>query len=238
MFIRTSAALATAALLAGRAAAKTDIAGCVSSKTIAYGGASLIWYVPDTGEVCELLDCGGGRAPPKTTVPGCDGYVGTATYSPTFLPGFGAAAATPTSTSADTVATESSASEGSSSSEAASPSPTGSIVISASTSGTATFTAPYRVSSSSLETQTGASDSSAAVETQTGSSGSSAAAGTEMGSGSGSETTSSSAAGSGSGSGSVGSSTTNTPNGAALPTAAVKGAFGVMAGLAAGVAML
>ncbi len=55
MFIRTSAALAAAALLAGHAAAKTDIAGCVSSQTVAYGGASLIWYVPDTGEICEFL---------------------------------------------------------------------------------------------------------------------------------------------------------------------------------------
>ncbi|OBT43744.1 hypothetical protein VE00_05628 [Pseudogymnoascus sp. WSF 3629] len=29
------------------------------------------WYDPLTGEVCDLLDCGGGRAPPKTDVPGC-----------------------------------------------------------------------------------------------------------------------------------------------------------------------
>lgn len=49
-------------------------------------------YVPDTGEVCEFLDCGGGRAPPKTDVPGCEQYSGTATYSPSYLPGFGATA--------------------------------------------------------------------------------------------------------------------------------------------------
>jgi hypothetical protein len=33
-------------------------------------------YDPDTGEICDLLDCGGGRAPPKTTVPGCPLYNG------------------------------------------------------------------------------------------------------------------------------------------------------------------
>lgn len=78
--------------------AKTDIGGCVSSAT----GASLVWYVPDTGELCELLDCGGGRAPPKTTVPGCPLYEGSETYSPKYLPGFGAEA---TSTDADSAYT-------------------------------------------------------------------------------------------------------------------------------------
>ncbi|KFY46259.1 hypothetical protein V494_00524 [Pseudogymnoascus sp. VKM F-4513 (FW-928)] len=28
-------------------------------------------YDPLTGEICDPLDCGGGRAPPKTDVPGC-----------------------------------------------------------------------------------------------------------------------------------------------------------------------
>jgi hypothetical protein len=86
MFIRASATLVTAAL-AGYAAAKTDIAGCVSSETVAYGGASLIWYVPGTGEICDFLDCGGGRAPPKTTVPGCAGYMVSPLES--FIPPFG-----------------------------------------------------------------------------------------------------------------------------------------------------
>jgi hypothetical protein len=69
--------------------AKTDLAGCTSSDVVANGGASILWYVPDTGEVCSFLDCGGGRAPPKTNVPGCPGYVGTAAYAPSFLPSFG-----------------------------------------------------------------------------------------------------------------------------------------------------
>lgn len=62
--------------------ARTDLAGCTSSAS----GSSLIWAVPGTGELCIFLDCGGGRAPPKTTVPGCPAYVGTETYSPLFLP--------------------------------------------------------------------------------------------------------------------------------------------------------
>jgi hypothetical protein len=81
------------ALLAGAALAKTDLNGCVSFETIitvpnrpdVYPYGSLIWYVPDTGEVCEFIDCGGGRAPPKTTVPGCGAYKGTETYSPKFI---------------------------------------------------------------------------------------------------------------------------------------------------------
>jgi len=75
-----SLALAPIAVLA-----KTDLAGCTSTAA----GASLTWYVPGTGELCELLDCGGGRAPPKTTVPGCAAYSGTATYSPSYLAGWG-----------------------------------------------------------------------------------------------------------------------------------------------------
>lgn len=96
--MRTTTALLTTALFAAGTLARTDLEGCVSSKTIAYGGASLLWYVPGTGEICEFLDCGGGRAPPKTTVPGCDAYKGTATYSPNYLAGYGPNAA-PTSSS-------------------------------------------------------------------------------------------------------------------------------------------
>ena len=108
----TTALLSAVALfLAGPAAAKTDIAGCVSSKTVAYGGASLIWYVPDTGEICAFIDCGGGRAPPKTTVPGCPQYSGTAEYSPSYLPGFGSATATATATQEASATASSSSSD-------------------------------------------------------------------------------------------------------------------------------
>ncbi|VBB79805.1 Putative protein of unknown function [Podospora comata] len=87
--------------LALGAAAKTDIGGCVSTKvpymtqdTLVY--SSLLWYLPDTGEICEILDCGGGRAPPKTNVPGCGNYAGTEEYKPRFWTGFNAE---PTTTS-------------------------------------------------------------------------------------------------------------------------------------------
>ncbi|KAI1350713.1 hypothetical protein F5Y01DRAFT_144760 [Xylaria sp. FL0043] len=191
MFMRTSAALAAVVLLAGHAVAKTDIAGCVSSQTVAYGGASLIWYVPDTGEICAFLDCGGGLAPPKTTVPGCPEYEGTATYSPSYLPGFGSAATSTTSSppSSEVTATASSASKDASSSDKTT------ITSPPATTITGTVT-----SSGSVQTQTG-SDSAATLSS------SSAASSVSTG-------------------------------GAASPTGLIKGAFGVVAGMAAGVALL
>jgi len=84
--------VASVAVLATTVLAKTDLAGCVSSDSVVtptQGGtpyATVVWYVPGTGEICAALDCGGGRAPPKTDVPGCIGYKGTESYSPSFLP--------------------------------------------------------------------------------------------------------------------------------------------------------
>ncbi|EGX95169.1 siderophore biosynthesis enzyme, putative [Cordyceps militaris CM01] len=72
------------------ALARTDLAGCtytdlVIKPTQQAAYASRLYYVPDTGEVCALLDCGGGRAPPKSTVPGCPLYTGTETYQPSYI---------------------------------------------------------------------------------------------------------------------------------------------------------
>lgn len=76
--------------LASLATARTDIAGCISSQTTnQWHEASMIWWVPDTGEICDFIDCGGGRAPPKTTVPGCPLYRGTETVTPSYMPGWG-----------------------------------------------------------------------------------------------------------------------------------------------------
>jgi hypothetical protein len=72
--------------------AKTDLAGCTRTDISSPAGASYAWIVPGTGELCEFLDCGGGRAPAKMNVPGCAAYTGTATYSPSFMAGFTAAA--------------------------------------------------------------------------------------------------------------------------------------------------
>ncbi|KAK4061187.1 uncharacterized protein Triagg1_10443 [Trichoderma aggressivum f. europaeum] len=85
--------LAATLLLASSALAKTDLAGCTYTDIVvmptdrpAYDAyASRLWYVPGTGELCDFLDCGGGRAPPKTNVPGCPLYSGTETYSPSYL---------------------------------------------------------------------------------------------------------------------------------------------------------
>jgi len=83
--------------IAALAAARTDLSGCVSSETVAYGGASLLWYVPGTGEICAFLDCGGGAGAPITTQPGCADYSGSATYSPSYLANFNAGSASSTS---------------------------------------------------------------------------------------------------------------------------------------------
>jgi hypothetical protein len=79
-------------LLALSVTAKTDLTGCTKTDISSPAGASYAWIVPNTGELCEFLDCGGGRAPPKLDVPGCAAYTGTATYSPRFMAGFTAAA--------------------------------------------------------------------------------------------------------------------------------------------------
>ncbi|KAF4955913.1 hypothetical protein FSARC_11728 [Fusarium sarcochroum] len=74
-------------------AAKTDIEGCTSfTSTVTvrpepgYGNTynTVIWYVSDTLEICKGVDCGGGRAPPRS-VPGCPIYKGTETVTPEFL---------------------------------------------------------------------------------------------------------------------------------------------------------
>lgn len=98
-----------AASFATLALARTDLEGCTRTDVSSPAGASYAWYVPGTGELCEFLDCGGGRAPPKTTVPGCAAYVGIETYSPSYLAGYQASAtAAPTNTADAEEATSSS----------------------------------------------------------------------------------------------------------------------------------
>jgi hypothetical protein len=94
-------------LLSQVAWAKTDLAGCTSfTSTVTvrpepgYGNTyqTVIWFVPDTLEICAGVDCGGGRAPPKT-VPGCPAYTGTETVKASFLATNPFAPPPPTSTS-------------------------------------------------------------------------------------------------------------------------------------------
>ncbi|KAJ0268432.1 hypothetical protein COL940_013394 [Colletotrichum noveboracense] len=115
---------------AGLALAKTDIEGCTSFTStvtvrteIGYGNTyeTVIWYVPDTLEICRGVDCGGGRAPPRK-VPGCPMYSGTETVTASFLSTDPAAptstVALVTVTSTESGATETGASETGSSASA------------------------------------------------------------------------------------------------------------------------
>lgn len=92
---------AAALLLAAPALAKTDWEGCVlTTVSLDPGRHYTVRYVEDTGEICEVVDCGGGRAPVKT-IPGCPAYSGTETVTPRFWTGWSAAhgpAATTSST--------------------------------------------------------------------------------------------------------------------------------------------
>ncbi|OJJ05666.1 hypothetical protein ASPVEDRAFT_32029 [Aspergillus versicolor CBS 583.65] len=99
---------ATLSLL-GTAHARTDLEGCISSATTnQWHEASMIWYIEDTGEICDIPDCGGGRAPPKYNNPACPNYTGTATYEPSYLEGYGPGA-TATKTTARETGAESTA---------------------------------------------------------------------------------------------------------------------------------
>ncbi|KAG8162599.1 hypothetical protein KVR01_008364 [Diaporthe batatas] len=111
----SSATLTTLSLLALSplaALARTDLSGCTtftSTVTInptahEYGNIyeSLVYYDPDTLEICTVPDCGGGRAAPKTGVPGCPLYSGTATPTPSFLSADPLAPATTSGAAAET----------------------------------------------------------------------------------------------------------------------------------------
>ncbi|KAF8863278.1 hypothetical protein BDZ45DRAFT_138881 [Acephala macrosclerotiorum] len=172
--------------LAALATAKTDLSGCTSSATVAYGGASLIWYVPGTGELCDFLDCGGGRAPPKTTVPGCPLYSGTATYSPSYLPGYNDGVAASTSASAASTSQSSAAITGSSTSAAISQQTSESVISSSDVSPSSgsvdsavfiTSTTGTGTASGSLSQTTATSNSSSSTQTSSKSSSTSTSSG-------------------------------------------------------------
>lgn len=151
--------------LLGAAVARTDLAGCVSSATVnQWHEASMIWYVPGTGEICDFPDCGGGRAPPKTDQPGCPLYSGTASLTASYLSGYGpdGKMAATTLTASTTASSGSSSSEATSTIEASSthsttsgssqitPAPTTSPKVSMTTT-----TANVSASTSSVATPTG-----------------------------------------------------------------------------------
>ncbi|EFQ25876.1 uncharacterized protein GLRG_01020 [Colletotrichum graminicola M1.001] len=97
------------ALAATAVLAKTDQEGGTSfTSTVTvdpspgYGNTyeTVIWYVPDTLEICRGVDCGGGHAPPRK-VPGCPAYSGTDTVTASFLTTNPAAKPTATPTALD-----------------------------------------------------------------------------------------------------------------------------------------
>lgn len=79
----------TISALSAAVYAKTDLAGCTSSVIVEDGSRLVQWWVPETGEICSGLDCGGGRGPVKQNVPGCPAYTGSLEYEPSYLPGGG-----------------------------------------------------------------------------------------------------------------------------------------------------
>ncbi|KAF5001728.1 hypothetical protein FDECE_10861 [Fusarium decemcellulare] len=139
------------------------------------------WYDPETGEICDPLDCGGGRAPPKTNVPGCAGYTGTEVRKVSYLSCFKASTTEePSSVEATTEAeaTETATdSEDESSTESIAKSTTENDAEPAETeSSPSTTTAPgsttqetaaATTSAASLSTETEASDDATTTPTST-----------------------------------------------------------------------
>ncbi|KAM0670334.1 hypothetical protein ACQRIT_007631 [Beauveria bassiana] len=218
--------------LASSALARTDLAGCtytdlVVKPTQMAAYASRLWYVPDTGEVCEFLDCGGGRAPPKSTVPGCPLYTGTETYAPSYINpktlGNGAIEAGSSVAAATTpvLATPS---------ESAAESATASATASASESASASATTASATTDASITILTGINTS-----TPSKSAASSSAQVTSAASTAGA---SSSSSGSSSSSSSSGAATTTSPSSAAGAMQTVGAVLGpcVVAAIAAGLA--
>ncbi|KAM3428436.1 hypothetical protein MY4824_008810 [Beauveria thailandica] len=232
--IRASAAVVAALALASSAVARTDLAGCtytdlVVKPTQMAAYASRLWYVPDTGEVCAFLDCGGGRAPPKSTVPGCPLYTGTETYAPSYIDpktlGNGVVEAG-SSVAAATTAVLATPSE--TASESASASATASASAAATTTTTTTTT-----TDASITILTGTNTSTPSKSAESSSAQATSAASTASVSSSGSSKTAASGSSS-----SSGVATTTSPSSAAGAMQTVGAVLGpcVVAAMAAGLA--
>ncbi len=160
--------------LAGLATARTDLSGCISSATHnQWNEASMIWYVPDTGEICDFVDCGGGRAPPKTTQPGCPLYTGTATVTPSYLSGWGpnGKLAASTTTVSQTTSSTKTTSTGESTGETTSQTGTGNSMVTAAPTSSPVVSMTTTTSSASKignSTAAGNSTSSASTAVHTG----------------------------------------------------------------------
>ncbi|KYK55107.1 hypothetical protein DCS_07069 [Drechmeria coniospora] len=170
-------------LLASPVLGRTDLTGCTHYETVvkpsgmaAY--ASRVWYVPDTYELCEVLDCGGGRAPPKTTVPGCPQYKGSESYQPKFID--------PASIKPDTVqASVTSAAQAASSAAAASSASAAASPSSSSAQPSSTSSSSETTSASTTASITTSTTASASITASATTSGSASSSGSALPSGSG-----------------------------------------------------
>lgn len=77
--MRTSSTLFILSVVFTSALARTDLSGCTRTEALLAdrSGYTTFYWNPEVREQCSILDCGGGRAPPKTNVPGCPQYTGT-----------------------------------------------------------------------------------------------------------------------------------------------------------------
>lgn len=109
--------MTTKSLLAGLgliALATPVLSVCTGEYTYSFCEPDRIvrYFDPNNGELCGGLDCGGGRAPPRTDVPGCPQYKGTELpiTTPQYLPCWtppGGPSTKPTTTAAADAATKS-----------------------------------------------------------------------------------------------------------------------------------
>ncbi|KAL6236190.1 hypothetical protein BDW75DRAFT_116275 [Aspergillus navahoensis] len=77
--------LSTVSLL-GTVYARTTLEGCTFTETINERNEySIVWYVPETGEICDVPVCRGDLDPFDYGNPACPEYTGTAPYEPSYL---------------------------------------------------------------------------------------------------------------------------------------------------------
>ncbi|KAL2878424.1 hypothetical protein SGCOL_006398 [Colletotrichum sp. CLE4] len=148
--------------------AKTDLADCISLTSTIPGPSgnsikTVIYYAPDTLEICTTLDCGGTDNAIGKKIPGCPGFSGTGTITKSFLPSC-ATVKPPTMTVTQTLAPPGSNSGvGSTTVTVTPPTTTSTIVKTVTTSPTLSFTASGQ---SGFTTGTSGADSTLVTSTE------------------------------------------------------------------------
>ncbi|KAL3434342.1 hypothetical protein BDV09DRAFT_195999 [Aspergillus tetrazonus] len=101
-FPSLSVSLISTISLLGTVYARTILEGCTFTETVSEKNEySIVWYVPETGEICDVSVCGGGLDPFDYDNPACPEYTGTAPYKPSYLADYGPS---PTAVTAETAA--------------------------------------------------------------------------------------------------------------------------------------